>query len=242
MSNNNKGWVKPSKFPIKKEEIAYHVHNYDYNPFTNEIFLFGRDEYILAGGEEGEPGVEWAMANRFIKNLSMAMRQNDKPILIHMKTCGGFWEEGMAIHNAIKACPNPVTILSYTHARSMSSLIFQAANKRVMMPDSYFMFHDGTVVISGTIKIARSNMEQTEKAGIRMSNIYTDAMRSNGSMKKSSRNKIKEYLQSKMDAKEDVFLSPDETLKLGLTDEIFGSTGSYDWPSLLDYTEEQLSR
>ncbi len=79
-----------------------------------------------------EPGVEYRMANRFIKNLDILTGISaERPITISMKTGGGDWVEGMAIFDAVLATPNPVSIVSYTHARSMSSMILQAATKRI---------------------------------------------------------------------------------------------------------------
>ena len=42
----------------------------------------------------------------------------------------------MAIFDAIKICRSHVTILVYGQAESMSSIILQAADKRIMMPNS----------------------------------------------------------------------------------------------------------
>jgi ATP-dependent protease ClpP protease subunit len=44
----------------------------------------------------------------------------------------------------------------------MSSLIFLAADKRVMMPHSTFMFHDGTMAQEGTVKQFYTEYEQTK--------------------------------------------------------------------------------
>lgn len=241
MTTKNKGWISPSKLNIKKEEIVWHAHEYDYIPGTNEIFLFGYEQYVHPD-QDGEPGVEWGMANRFIRNLMMAMRNSQDPILVHMKSCGGDWAEGMAIHNAIKACPNPVTILSYTHARSMSSLILQAANKRVMMPDSTFMFHDGTMAMDGTVKQYFTEGEQLLLSRERMMNIYIDAMKERGKMKSWSRKRIYAWLRDLMDKKEEVYLNADQAVKHGFADEVFGANGSYNWPSLLEYDDKQLER
>ena len=45
--------------------------------------------------------MEYLMSSKFIKNLNILMRTNEDPILIHMKTCGGDWIEGMAIYEAL---------------------------------------------------------------------------------------------------------------------------------------------
>lgn len=149
-----------------------------------------------------------------------------------MKTCGGDWKEGMAIYDAIKSCPNQVIILNYTHARSMSSLIFQAADKRVMMPHSTFMFHDGTMAINGTVKQFYTEYEQTKIQEDQMLNIYIDSMKKKGKMKNDKPEKIRKWLRDQMDKKEDVYLSAEQAVEYGFADEIFGANGIYDWNAL----------
>jgi ATP-dependent protease ClpP protease subunit len=222
---------------VKTEDLVDQVHEKDVDLISNHIYLFGREEYHSETGEE--PGVEYLMANRFIRNLNLCMRVNpDTPIVIHMKTCGGIWEEGMAIYDAIKSCPFPVTILSYTHARSMSSLIFQAANKRVMMPHSIFMFHDGTLGLEGTVKQVTSAVEFGKVADAQMMEIYINAMKEQGKFCKRSRKFIAQWIREQMDKKEDVYLTAHQAVEYGFADEIF----DYNWKKLTDYTEEQILR
>lgn len=220
------------------------VHNLDLDLKASHIYLTGNADYIAGTGESSnEPGVEFSMATRFIKNMNILMRARpDTPILIHMKTCGGDWTEGMAIYDMIKSCPSPVTILSYTHARSMSSLIFQAANKRVMMPTSYFMLHDGTYGDEGTVKQVKSNLEFHLKASEKMLDIYVAAMKEKGKFSHKSPVAIRKMLRDLMDKKEDVYLTAEEAVEWGLADEIFGVTMPYNWGNLLDYSDEELSR
>ena len=232
------------KLKIKSEDLIWHLHEYDVDVSSSHIYLMGSEEYVLPDTLGDEPGVEYVMANRFIRNINLCMRANpDKPILIHMKTCGGYWEEGMAIHNAIKACPFPITILNYTHARSMSSLIFQAANKRVMMPDSYFMFHDGTLELGGTIKQVKSTMSFGDRTDDRMMDIYVDAMKNTptSKVKSWSKRRLRNWLREQMDKKEDVYLTAEEAVYYGFADEIFGEDG-YDWGKLIDYKDWQLEK
>lgn len=229
------------KIKAKSDDHVWHVHEYDVDLQSNHIYLMGMESYA-AGHEEmiNEPGVEYSMANRFIRNLNICMRANpDKPVVIHMKTCGGLWEEGMAIYDAIKSCPMPVTILSYTHARSMSSLIFQAANKRVMMPHSTFMYHDGTLGIEGTVKQVKTAVDFTTRViDGQMMKIYIDAMKEQGKYKHRSRKFIEAYLRDQMDKREDVYLTAKEAVDLGFADSIF----DYNWAKLTDYTQEELAR
>lgn len=214
---------------VKSEDLITHLHEYDLDLTSNHIYLMGVDRgYDITGLDE--PGIEYVISKRFIKNINLCMRANpDKPIIVHMKTCGGLWEEGMAIYDAIKSCPSRVIILNYTHARSMSSIIFQAADKRVMMPHSYFMFHDGTYGIEGTVKQVRTAMEFDKKNDITMLNIYAEKMNEKGEFAGKGITKIKKWLREQMDKKEDVFLSADRTVELGLADEIF----DYNWNKLM---------
>lgn len=230
------------KLKAKSEDPLWHLHEYDVDLQSNHIYLFGSEayQYGTGAGEAGEePGVEYVMCNRFIRNINLCMRANpDTPIVIHMKTCGGIWEEGMAIYDAIKSCPYPVTILSYTHARSMSSLIFQAANKRVMMPHSTFMFHDGTMVVDGTVKQVKTAVDFSKIQDKQMMKVYIDAMKHQGKYKSRSKKFIEEWLRDQMDKKEDVFMTAEEAVEYGFADKIF----DYNWANLTNYTSEELNR
>lgn len=220
------------KLKIKSEDLLFHLHEFDVDLISNHIYLMGVDRGYEITQDGAEPGIDYVIAKRFIKNINMCMRVNpNKPILIHMKTCGGLWEEGMAIYDAIKSCPSPVIILNYTHARSMSSIILQAADKRVMMPNSHFMFHDGTYGIDGTVKQVRSSLEFDRINSITMLNIYAEKMNEKGEFKGKGLVKIRKWLRDQMDKKEDVFLSSQKAVDLGFADEIFNC----DWSALTKY-------
>ena len=182
------------------QDVISYVHDYGLDVKKREIYLFGREEAVSRGdsGDIYEPGVDFMMANQFIKNLRLLQSIATDPILIHMKTCGGDWHEGMAIYDAIKACPNYIVILNYTHARSMSSLIFESADYRVMMPNSTFMFHEGTNAFDGTYKQWMSEVKQNLIYVDVMLDIYVDAMKNKGKYKRRSRAWIKEWIQNQM--------------------------------------------
>lgn len=240
---NIRNYALDHKMKVRQDDPLYYILENDLDLKSNHIYLFGIESYIYGAGSEAtkEPGVEFAMANRFIRNINMCMRVNSEtPLVIHMKTCGGDYTEGMAIYDAIKAFPWPVTILNYSHARSMSSLIFQAGNKRVMMPNSYFLFHDGTFGIDGTVKQVRSAVKFDKLSEKVMLDIYAKAMQQGGKGIYAQKNLdwIKRWLRGRMDKEEDVYLTADQAIKFGLADEIFDSN----WAGLTEYTEEQLTR
>jgi ATP-dependent Clp protease protease subunit len=213
--------TKKDEPAISAAENIHYVHNHDIDFLNNELYLMGVADYAYGAGvdESGEPGVEHLMAGRFIKNLNLLSNQNDDPITVHMKTCGGDWTEGMAIYDAIKNCKNHVTIISYSHARSMSSLIFLAADHRIMTPHSTYMFHGGEIWTGGTQTQFKTAYEENEKSMKQMLDIYVNHLKERG-MKSSTKADIRKWIKDQMKEKEDVYFDAKEALKLGFTDEI----------------------
>jgi len=111
-----------------------------------------------------EAGIYWNTARRVIKGLHYLdanARMGDKPITIIMNSCGGDWDHGMAIYDAIRQCHNHVTIINMSHARSMTSLIFQAADYRITAPHGFYMIHDGTEAVSDIPKTVYNAVNYT---------------------------------------------------------------------------------
>lgn len=185
-----------------------------------EMWIHGVDTWDSS--EYGEPGVEYMMATKVIKNLHVLKNiSRTEPITIHLHTCGGFVEEGLAIYDAIKLMPYKVKMISYTHARSMSSIILQAADERILLPNSYYMFHDGEMYTGGTKKQVVSSVEFWEKQDGSMMEIYIDTLKYRGKKYSGwSRDKIKQMLREHMDKKEDVYLTAQQAVEWGLADKI----------------------
>jgi len=208
------------------------IHDWNVDVRKHHIYLVGEGKDYDNDSDLSEPGVEYQMVSRFIKNLQILSDLDPiRPILIHQKTCGGDWTEGMAVYDTIKYSTNPIVILNYTHARSMSSIFFQAADKRVMMPHSYFLFHEGTLDVGGTYKGVVTNVEWAKKEHPVMLDIYARRMKERGRFAKRSLDDIKKMLENLMDKKEDVFLSAQEAVSWGLADSIFDGR----WDKLTKY-------
>jgi ATP-dependent protease ClpP protease subunit len=196
------------------------LHAYSLDIKHREIYLVGEPD---VSDDTAEPGVEHLMASRFIKNLRFLSVSSKEPILVHMKTCGGYWEEGMAVYDAIRACPCHTTLVSYTHARSMSSIILQAADCRVLMPNSYFMYHHGDYQVSGDWTKVISNVDWDRRTEKIMLDIYAEKLNKKGVMKKKGPSKIKAALVKNMQRKIDVFLTAQEAVDWGFADQVFRS-------------------
>lgn len=224
---------RDKKHKYKSTDPIDHIHDYGLDIEKNEIFLFPREEYSYGGGESlPEPGIEFSVANQFIRNLRILMSHSEESILIHLKSCGGDWIEGLAIYQAILSCPNHVVILNYASARSMSSIIFLAADTRAMMPLSTFMIHTGTGVLTGTGTQIQTEFEEYRKADEIMLDIYVTALKDSEKFEDWTNKKIRNWLTKKMKEKEEVYFTAQESIDYNFADVIFGKDGNYDWPSL----------
>ena len=186
---------------------------YDYDLYipTRTVYMGSTESNM----EFGESGVETIMAERVVKALHLLDQQN-APITIIMNNPGGDWYHGMAIYDAIKACQSHVTIKVYGMAMSMGAIIFQAADSRMMAPNSRFMIHYGTEAIGTThSKIFKKWADESEKNNETMEQIFLDKM-----LEKDSKTKLS-TLKKMLDY--DTILSPKETIDLGLADGIFGN-------------------
>jgi ATP-dependent protease ClpP protease subunit len=200
-----------------------------------EMYIVSERAYVVGLGDSwgaGEPGIEHSLATKVIMNLRLAAREwgPDEPLLIHLKSCGGDWDQGMAIHNAIQMYPAPVVILNYAEARSMSSIIYCAGNRRLMMPDGKFMFHTGYIAGEWTGRQFRTEFEEWEKSMIRMKMVYIDRMQEKLGWKEK---KCDDWLEQKMFEKEDAYLDAEESIEMGFTHDIFYG----DWDALVAFDE-----
>ena len=206
--------------------------------------------------ESGESGVDSSMAEYFIKGMHVLDSKNDKPITIIMNNPGGDWYHGMAIYDSIKHSKSHCTIKVYGHAMSMGSIILQAADHRVMMPNSRFMIHYGYDGRYGHSKIFERWADEGKRVNVQMENIYLDMIMEKeknvginfitktfeGIMTKvkqfehpeTKEGEIKYTFSKKMEVRReeyrkilrellnfDTILTPEETVSLGLADEIY---------------------
>ena len=208
------------------------LHDHGVDVLSREIWLVPNSDYAVGVGDTlpSDPGVDYTMTTKFLKNLHLLMNSAADPILIHMKTFGGDWDQGMAIYDAIKTCPCHITIVNYTAARSMSSLILCAANRRVMMPHGKFMFHNGSMSYEGTAKQFLTEARELVLMDAQMMAVYVDRMKATSRVwKYKSKEACETWLKSQMNLKEEVYLNAKDAIKHGFADEIFDGN----WDRLL---------
>ena len=193
------------------------IHNYNICVPTREIFIHGH----IQDAEE-DPGVEYKMAMRVIKNIQFLTNISSDDITIHQYNIGGEWEAGMAIFDTIKLCKCHVTFICHGISASMGTVIMQAADKRLAMPNCMFLVHEGMTDMHPdlTIKQSKSLYEWETLCGKLMMNIYAERAYVGECFKGFAASKIKAYIQRKFDRQEDWILTSQQAVDYGLIDEI----------------------
>lgn len=172
--------------------------------------------------EEGEPGVDHHMADRFEINMSILSGISPtRPILVKMASGGGNWEEGMQIFSAILHSPNPVTVLATKWARSMTSIIPLAADRFVIQAPAQYMIHKGTYSFSGLEQEIDTADIERRKAMEMMTRIYIARLREQGMHSGLSDRRIRSMLQENYNEKIDVWFSADEAVARGFADAVY---------------------
>ena len=213
-------------------ELIHDVHNFSVNVDTREIFLNSH-----VSDESEEAGVDWRMATKFNKNIRLLTSgaRSEQPLLIHMHTVGGNWEDGLAIYDIIKSCTNThITILAYAHARSMSSIIFQAADTRIFMPNTVWLMHMGDMGFDGQAQSFEAEAEWAKKDHDRMLNIYTESALDSEAYKGKSKRQVKSFIDKGIRLKQEWYMSARDAIKHGYADAIFGDNGYEDMETIKD--------
>lgn len=206
-----------------RSTVLYDLHEYGINEITRELFLH---RYIHNESETaGDCGVDYRMAVTFIKNLGF-LDGSKENIFVHMQSRGGDWNDGIAVYDAIKASIAPVTILAYAHARSMSSVILQAADVRVLMPNCDFVVHYGwTSRGEDRFTPVMNQMEHEKRLNDVMLGIYAGRCKDGKHFQTASRSQIMNYIKVQLQDKTDWIMSAKEAVMYGFADGVLGTKG-----------------
>ena len=162
------------------------------------------------------------MAINFVKNIRHLDSLSSGEIRINMQSIGGGWQAGMAIYDAIQACKSYVTIVAYGQAESMSGIILQAADNRLMSPHSHFMAHFGSTDCSGDYLSAQKWAELDKQNLETMLDIFATKCQKTGKYfkeRKHNVSKTKAHIKRKM-KDGDWYLTASEAVQFGFADGI----------------------
>jgi len=208
----------------QKSEMVYDIQKFGLSLDTREIYLQSDADYHY-----DEAMIDFTCANTFIKNINMLNGMGTEPILIHMITDGGDWNYGMAIYDAIKSSPSEIILLAYAHARSMSSIIPQAADVRIIMPNADFLIHNGSMGFGEcNYQSVVSEVEWAKKQATEtMMNIYVERCLEGQFFKRDRMDakQIRIWLEKEMAYKQEVYFTARQSVDMGFMDAVLGDEG-----------------
>ncbi len=209
---------------VQKSQALFDIHTHSINPYTRDIYLHS---YYKECDNDSEPGVEYRQATTFIKNLQFLDQPPNKPVLVHLHSAGGSWDDGMAMFNAVQFAYSYVTMLAYSQASSMSGILLQSARLRVMMPDCHFLMHHGTSGGTAVHPFSLKNEADFQiRACKRMLHIFAERAIVGQFFKKKKSTTVQtayNFFDKMLKEKVDWYLDAEEALFYGLTDDILGS-------------------
>lgn len=201
------------------ETEIVNIHNFNIDTKNREIYLHS---YI---DSEEESGVDHKSAITFEKNIRYFNTISNDPILVHMHLPGGDWEDCMGIFDTIKHSRSKTIILAYAKVQSASSIIFQSADLRILMPNVNMLIHYGSISIDDEHKAAISSLQWSEKESSKMIDIFVEKWLLSPMAKEKNwkRPLARKHIQSQLANKTDWILTAEEAVYYGFADGILGS-------------------
>ena len=196
------------------------IHNFSIDVKNREMYLHSH----IDGQEEG--GVDYRAAVTFEKNIRYLNTLSNDPILVHMHLPGGDWQDCLGMYDTIKTSKAKVIILAYAKAESSSSFLFQAADLRILMPNTNVMIHYGSFSMDGEhSKAAVAGIQWNEKECDKMIDIFTDRCMESELAKQKNWKKMmaRKHIVSQLANKCDWILTANEAVEYGFADGVLGS-------------------
>lgn len=224
-------WVLTRRFfriiilPMSKKinyDIPEFLHSFDVLLDRREIFLSS------SATSEEDLGIDFRAAIRFIKNIRLLESMCLNPIILHLHSIGGEWFSGIAIHDIIEQSSCRIIGIVHGCAMSIGSIILQACDLRILMPNSVVMIHRG---FNSYVDVNSKELDawyRKDKERERwMLDIYAKRCIDGRFFKENNADhkKITKFIDRKLTDKEDWILSPEEAINYGLSDGIYGETG-----------------
>ena len=206
--------------PNKENDISY-LHDHNIDILNREIYLHS---YMGDGEEEG--GVDYRSSVKFEKNLRYLNLLSLEPILVHMHLPGGHWQDCLGMYDAIKASKADVVILAYAKAESSSSVLLQAADLRILMPNTNVLIHYGSFSMDAEhSKAAAAGIEWNERECDKMVDVFTDRCMNSSIYKEKNwkRMMAKKHIISQLASKCDWILTAQQAVDYGFADGILGT-------------------
>lgn len=216
--------AKKSTTKSDVEQLISDVHAHNINYSSREIYIHSS---LSPLSDDSEPGVDYRMAVKFNKNISILQNQESSNILVHLHSIGGNWNDGMGMFDAIRLVKSSVTFLTFAQASSMSGILLQAADKRVLTPNCEFMIHHGSIGIVDNSIAVNSAIEMNNYYMKRMLQIFARRCKLGEFFleKGYKEDEIISWLNDKIKDRVDWYMTAEEAVYYGFADGILGAKG-----------------
>jgi ATP-dependent protease ClpP protease subunit len=196
------------------------IHDYNIDIENREIYLHS---YISDTNDES--GVDYRSAIIFEKNLRYLNSISLDPIVVHMHLPGGDWQDCLGIYDNIKASKSKIIIVAFAKVESSSSVLLQAADLRILSPNTNFLMHYGSISVDNEHKAALSMVQWSEKESEKMIDIFTEKCMYSSICKEKNwkRMMVKKHIVAQLATKRDWILSAEEAVDYGFADGILGT-------------------
>lgn len=135
-------------------------------------------EWIMSGVDIESRRIEYrgevneVMSSVIIRALLKMSEKSLDPIELYLSSPGGDAYEGLALYDAIIACPCDVHIIASGKIMSAAFIIFLAGDVRIAATHTTFMMHSVSYGVEGNVKSHEIQVNE----GKRINNVFLDIM------------------------------------------------------------------
>ena len=165
-----------------------------------------------------------ANANNLRAQLETA---NGGDVTLNIASEGGSYFEGLTMASMISTYKGKTTAKGIGIVASAATVVFLAADEKILTKNSFFMIHSAWAGAEGNAKEISKTVELLSKVDEQMVNIYTAQMESKGKLINNSIEETKAYIKEMMQA--ETWLSAEEAVDYGFADYIMDEAQIQDY-------------
>jgi ATP-dependent Clp protease protease subunit len=165
-----------------------------------------------------------ANANNLRAQLETA---NGSDVTLNIASEGGSYFEGLTMASMISTYKGKTTAKGIGIVASAATVVFLAADEKILTKNSFFMIHSAWAGAEGNAKEISKTVELLSKVDEQMVNIYTAQMESKGKLINNSIEDTKAYVKEMMQA--ETWLSAEEAVDYGFADYIMDEAQIQDY-------------
>ena len=165
-----------------------------------------------------------ANANNLRAQLETA---NGGDVTLNIASEGGSYFEGLTMASMISTYKGKTTAKGIGIVASAATVVFLAADEKILTKNSFFMIHSAWAGAEGNAKEISKTVELLSKVDEQMINIYTAQMESKGKLINNSIEDTKAYVKEMMQA--ETWLSAEEAVDYGFADYIMDEAQIQDY-------------